>query len=561
MLRTLHSFLAKELAKVGLLALVAFTVVMTVFAIVEPLRKRGLGAEQVLLLFSYTVPVMLSLTLPIAALFAATIVYGRFSQDNELLACRAGGIATLSLLKPALVLGLLVTAASLWLGDSVAPRLVQLGEVAVKGSIRGIAYSELASDGYIKYGPYLLHADGVDREHNTLHGVVLADCTDPNNIVFVIAERTGVVFSESAGDPYVAIQMEGPVVTQTGQFSIFRERYAPVDAVPVPNPLKESPSWYSWAKLVDLMEHPAKSANIQRSLVELQRDLGHEMLAAEAASAINSHRLYAGLRNAWGPCEISAARAVQRALTVDLESEAGADGNRIPVRVRVRGPGEVRTIEGLRGKLQVAWSPLKNMSLASVTLEGDVRVRVEDVPAAATGPATAPGATTTPATASRPAPAKWVPKEVASAGQLEMPKDLADSIGRMDANLLLASAKDFTSNPALVTRVETIANRDIASLRAKILAEMHGRLAYGGSCFLMVAMGAALGLLYRGGQIISAFALAMAPAAVVIIMIIMGKELLCQIKVPPYWGLSAIWGGIVVLAIGNLALYIRLARR
>ena len=52
---------------------------------------------------------MVSLTLPIAALFAATIIYGRFSQDNELMACRASGICTLSLLRPAVWLGVVVS--------------------------------------------------------------------------------------------------------------------------------------------------------------------------------------------------------------------------------------------------------------------------------------------------------------------------------------------------------------------------------------------------------------------------------------------------------------------
>ena len=83
MIRTLQMYLGRELAKVTLLALASFTLVMTVFAIIEPLRKQGLAGEQVVSLVAFTLPVMLSFTLPIASLFAATIVYGRFAQDNE----------------------------------------------------------------------------------------------------------------------------------------------------------------------------------------------------------------------------------------------------------------------------------------------------------------------------------------------------------------------------------------------------------------------------------------------------------------------------------------------
>jgi len=35
-----------------------------------------------------------------AALFAATLVYGRFANDNELDACKAGGISLLTLVYP-----------------------------------------------------------------------------------------------------------------------------------------------------------------------------------------------------------------------------------------------------------------------------------------------------------------------------------------------------------------------------------------------------------------------------------------------------------------------------
>ena len=125
MIRTIHFYISRELAKVTLLALVAFTLVLTVIGIIEPLRKQqGLGAEQVLALFGYLLPAMLSLTLPVGAMFAATVVYGRFAQDNEHLACRASGISTMNLLRPALVLGLIVTACSLILSNFVAPHMV-----------------------------------------------------------------------------------------------------------------------------------------------------------------------------------------------------------------------------------------------------------------------------------------------------------------------------------------------------------------------------------------------------------------------------------------------------
>jgi len=42
-------------------------------------------------------PAMTTYSFPIAALFATTVVYGRLSADNELTACKAGGISLISL--------------------------------------------------------------------------------------------------------------------------------------------------------------------------------------------------------------------------------------------------------------------------------------------------------------------------------------------------------------------------------------------------------------------------------------------------------------------------------
>jgi len=53
--------------------------------------------------------------LPVAALFATTMVYGRLAADNELTACRAAGISFFAIAWPALVLGFTVALSSLFL--------------------------------------------------------------------------------------------------------------------------------------------------------------------------------------------------------------------------------------------------------------------------------------------------------------------------------------------------------------------------------------------------------------------------------------------------------------
>ncbi|KKK47046.1 hypothetical protein LCGC14_3159150, partial [marine sediment metagenome] len=148
MIRTLKFHLAKYLIRDALLATLAITMVMTVLAFIEPLRKQGLSGIQALKFLGYVLPLMFSLTLPFSALFAATIVYGRFSQDNELLACRASGVCTLSLLRPAMWLGGVVTVVTLALGLYIAPNLLGLSERAAKNDLRQMAFYKLRKRQY-----------------------------------------------------------------------------------------------------------------------------------------------------------------------------------------------------------------------------------------------------------------------------------------------------------------------------------------------------------------------------------------------------------------------------
>ncbi len=102
---------------------------------------------------------------------------------------------------------------------------------------------------------------------------------------------------------------------------------------------------------------------------------------------------------------------------------------------------------------------------------------------------------------------------------------------------------------------------EIFRLRAEIVAEMNGRMAYSLSCFLLVAMGAALGVIFRGGQFISAFALSAMPATLMIVMVLMGKEMMTNKDVNPMWGYVSIWGGLVALLVANACLYVHLLRK
>jgi LPS export ABC transporter permease LptF/LPS export ABC transporter permease LptG len=82
-------------------------------------------------------PSVLILTLPVAVLAGIVIGFARMGSDSEIIALRAAGVGTWSLLWPALLIGLVVTAATVFLHFKEAPQATRdLRRVALQGALR-----------------------------------------------------------------------------------------------------------------------------------------------------------------------------------------------------------------------------------------------------------------------------------------------------------------------------------------------------------------------------------------------------------------------------------------
>src|SRR5436309_15529720 len=113
---TLFKYIFKDLVRIFLMTSGALAGIMSFGGLLRPLTEHGLDAAQAAKMLSYFMPAMTTYSLPIAALFATTVVYGRLAADNELVACRAAGLAYHpfgGIGTPALVLGLFVAIVSL----------------------------------------------------------------------------------------------------------------------------------------------------------------------------------------------------------------------------------------------------------------------------------------------------------------------------------------------------------------------------------------------------------------------------------------------------------------
>ena len=107
MLWTLQKYIFREMGKAFLLTSVGLMAVLGLGGgVMNMLKLDGISALQLLKIMALVFPVAGTLTLPIAALFAATVTYGRLSADNELVACRSSGINIHELFLPTMVISL-----------------------------------------------------------------------------------------------------------------------------------------------------------------------------------------------------------------------------------------------------------------------------------------------------------------------------------------------------------------------------------------------------------------------------------------------------------------------
>ena len=96
--------------------------------------------------------------------------------------------------------------------------------------------------------------------------------------------------------------------------------------------------------------------------------------------------------------------------------------------------------------------------------------------------------------------------------------------------------------------------------RNEITAETHSRLVFGVGCITLILISIALGILFRGGHLLSAFGTSSIPAGILIVCIMAGKDLTKNPSTPPITGVVVMWGGLVVLSIVGIFIYRRLLR-
>src|SRR3954469_1942625 len=158
MSRTLFWYVFKDLLFIFLMASGTLAGIMSFGGLLRPLTQNGLDASQILLLIRFSMPAMSTYSLPVAALFATTWVYGRMAADNELTACRASGISFVAISTPAMLLGLMVSTLSMYLLCFTVPKNTLKIERVIVSNLAKIVVHQIAQGHETHFGYFTVFA-------------------------------------------------------------------------------------------------------------------------------------------------------------------------------------------------------------------------------------------------------------------------------------------------------------------------------------------------------------------------------------------------------------------
>jgi lipopolysaccharide export LptBFGC system permease protein LptF len=558
MSRTLFWYVFKDLFRVFVLTAIALAGIMSFGGLLRPLTENGLDGRQVGMMLGYLLPAMATYSLPIAALFATTMVYGRLSADNEITACRAGGISFISIATPAFLLGFFVAIVSLLLLCFIVPAFTFKVEQVIYSNLARVVANKIERTHQIPIGKNTVvyaqqavvppaNPDRPKEQTVVLGGPMFVRFEpvgpvkkgEPPMMVpkrfFTARKATVFITRESEDTVNLTAELEDGAqfpreFAGHAQANVAALGYGPV---PIPSQVKEHPKFMNILQLKGMLADPGRSRNVQdavEALVRAELDRGMRQRFLAALNGPGGKVVYRTATDTYTVTRGSAPARVEENVIVVPSSGAGKR--------------EVRFQIGRAGGGQVAMAGEVRLTLVSDPANDRVIVQAE-LKDAEVG----------------------VGAEAAQFGEYK-PTDVAVALPADLERIEQRPPEWYLNNPAVPAKDRQDLLQVVVKLINYCKSEMHGRASFAVSCVVLVMVGASLGLLFKSGNFLSAFAVSVVPALISIALIVTGQHTMEGIPAhvtaannPLHLGMALIWSGNLMVLIIGVVLLAKLQRR
>jgi lipopolysaccharide export LptBFGC system permease protein LptF len=576
---TLFWYIFKDLVKVFMLANGALAGILSFGGLLRPLTEQGLEAWQVGLLLTYFTPAMTAYSLPIAALFATTVVYGRLSADNEILACRAGGLSHFSLALPASILGLLVALISALLLLFIVPIYTLKVERVVYSNLAKIIANDIERKHQIRlpgmnltvfarsaYVPPSQNSEALDQLVVLVNPTIvtfdvpfagnpdrsLAKIQVPKD--FHTASQATIHLTRHPGEEQVELRValnDGSKFARTlvnGQFGgVGAAEAGPFE---LPSPIKENTKFMDVTQLKKLFENRKESKKITAVLDQFIKRDQQFLFLHTVRDDLNDADQRASFDAFGGKEKITIERqsdvgVIEKSGDVIVASSGDPNDDTRRVHMTVARPGQPPTAYESR-ELVLTARPVREAHRIDASL--DLRdVLIHNIDGSVTK-------------RNRSSYNFSVPMSAKLRGVED--RSYADYIGvNPDLPREQLAAMNLRQDQRKLVRELTVLTNDI-------ITESNSRISFAISCLILTFVGAALGMMFRSGNFLSAFAISFIPALLSITLIVAGQHTGASIPVgypkgenPIQTGLVLIWTGNAVNVVLASVLWWRLQRQ
>lgn len=544
-MRTLHLYLARDLLKTFALTCVALTLLVVLGGGVANIFKgEGIAATDVFKVFIFLTPVAVTLILPVAALFSAAITYGRTAADNEITACRAAGINVHRLLLSAGVLGLAVTLVTLWTWNYTIPQLSKRIEDITRLDLHSIVVQQFSRAKPLVFGRYRLTATRCEvldpsaiPEHRPgthfyllLTGVSFIEMEDEEIMRYGTADATIIDFEQTQGTPLIAVDLQNVRFFDSARGQYYDLAHQSLPPLEIPLPIRRKTKFEDLGNLLLFLERPEESFEVGNRLEAMRRELmTHAMylsvvrhLRAEGYFRLHGADVEYEIHSQEGSQDPDDGRPVMRRIRVIEKGKAG----------EFQYTADSATIE-LRSTLE------RNRPVIVVELIGNVEIRRVGVAGDA-----------------RPV---HKPKETLKPIQFMDQPELNAAAKKLDARSILSGEHVIGLHAKQTKQYERLIEY-LEKYRGEVRGEIHFRCSYAISTIAVVVMGAALGIIVRGGQVLTAFGISCIPSMFVVLSSIVGRNLADR---PQYSMLSlgVMWGGAILMYVATIVIMAKFLKR
>jgi len=197
-MKTLRRYVFLEIQGPFFLGLLVFSFVLVTRATGKPLEllvQKNVTLQEVLLIFIYILPGVLTFSIPMAVLLGILICFGRLSADSEITAMRSSGVAIKNLLLPVVVFSSIAWLVALSNSTCWEPRVncrfkLMKNDIALRSistEVRPRVFEE-------QFSNKVLYIQDITADKSRWKGIFLADISNKDKPEITLA-RTGNLIS------------------------------------------------------------------------------------------------------------------------------------------------------------------------------------------------------------------------------------------------------------------------------------------------------------------------------------------------------------------------------